>query len=410
MSFEPSQEDIYQANPDIAVQDMKAGLAASGRDFNSLSDSELNKLADDYRVDVSQMQSQYTGIPGLGGKRIAQKTFAEIVRGDREQKPRSTAPLGPSVRAAPPMPPPAAFESDDYQTLLNEKLAEMDLQREQVVVSDDVPRPKVKPAVPPAPEAVPERFGVTPVTAGSESLFPPSVRQAAAESGTQIIERVKSYLNSLLEGKVEDQPKPERIRLDQEARGEASKDITKLLEGTPPREPIAVRDVAPIEKGREKLREQLLQERDMTASLQDEMVRGRTLKEQEDEAAREKTRGPSLLREAPTLQNEMDEALKKEAQPKSVQAPTFNDIVENRTRNVPKTREAIVANTAQVGKAGSADRSSQTNIIKDYLNSMGYTKEMQTKFSKYFFDTFDQDVFFNQDVIIAALKMFNKEN
>ena len=395
MSFEPSQEDIYRANPDIAVQDMKAGLAASGRDFNSLSDSELNKLADDYRVDVSQMQSQYTGIPGLGGKRIAQKTFAEIVRGDQKQKPRSTAPLGPSVRAAPPMPPPAAFESDDFQTLLNEKLAEMDLQREQVVVPDAVPPSTTTPAVPPstttpvvppAPEAIPERFGVTPVTAGSESLFPPSVRQAAAESGTDIIERVKSYLNSLLEGKGEDQSKPE---------------------GTPPREPIAVRDVAPIEKGREKLREQLLQERDMTASLQDEMARGRDLKEQEstpDERpiAPRRVLDSSMKRVEATL-----EAPRQEQEGTRL---SFADIVAKRTRNAPKTREAIAANEAQVGKAGSADRSSQTNIIKDYLNSMGYTKEMQTKFSKYFFDTFDQDVFFNQDVIIAALKMFNKEN
>ena len=41
---------------------------------------------------------------------------------------------------------------------------------------------------------------------------------------------------------------------------------------------------------------------------------------------------------------------------------------------------------------------------------MGYSKQDQTKFAKYFFNTFDQDVFFNQDVIIAALKMFNKEN
>jgi hypothetical protein len=363
MSYEPSQEDIYRADPYLAVQDMKAQLAAEKRDFDSLSDTELNKLADDYRVDVSQMQSQYTGIPGLGGKRIAQKTFAEIVRGDRKQK--STAPLGPSAGAAPKPErdlPPAAFESKDYSILLQEKLAELDLQREQSVVSDAVPPSTPTPAVPPAPEAVPKRFGVTPVTAGSESLFPPSVRQAAAESGTEIIERVKNYLNSLLEGKVEDQPKPERIRRDQEARAALSEE------------------------------EQLFK-----SSL-------------EDEAAREKTRSPSLLREAPTLQKEMDEALKKEAQSKSVQAPTFNDIVEKRTRNAPKTGAAIAANEARVGKAGSADRSSQTNIIKDYLNSMGYTKEMQTKFAKYFFDTFDQDVFFNQDVIIAALKMFNKEN
>ena len=86
MSYEPSQEDIYRADPYLAVQDMKAQLAAEKKDFDSLSDPELNKLADDYRVDVSQMQSQYTGIPGLGGKRIAQKTFAEIVRGDQENK------------------------------------------------------------------------------------------------------------------------------------------------------------------------------------------------------------------------------------------------------------------------------------------------------------------------------------
>lgn len=89
---------------------------------------------------------------------------------------------------------------------------------------------------------------------------------------------------------------------------------------------------------------------------------------------------------------------------------SFADIVEKRTRNAPKTGAAIADNEAQVGKAGSADRASQTNIIKDYLNSMGYSKQDQTKFAKYFFDTFDQDVFFNQDVIIAALKMFNKEN
>jgi hypothetical protein len=392
MSFEPSQEDIYQANPDIAVQDMKAGVAAENKDWDSLSDAELNKLADDYRVDVSQMQSQYTGIPGLGGKRIAQKTFAQLMRGDKKEAPVTTQRTTQRTTSEPP---PAAFESKDYSILLQEKLAEMDLQREQVVVPDAVPPSTTTPAVPPstttpvvppAPEAIPERFGVTPVTAGSESLFPPSVRQAAAESGTDIIERVKSYLNSLLEGKGEDQSKPE---------------------GTPPREPIAVRDVAPIEKGREKLREQLLQERDMTASLQDEMARGRDLKEQEstpDERpiAPRRVLDSSMKRVEATL-----EAPRQEQEGTRL---SFADIVAKRTRNAPKTREAIAANEAQVGKAGSADRSSQTNIIKDYLNSMGYTKEMQTKFSKYFFDTFDQDVFFNQDVIIAALKMFNKEN
>ena len=396
MSYEPSQEDIYRADPYLAVQDMKAQLAAEKKDFDSLSDPELNKLADDYRVDVSQMQSQYTGIPGLGGKRIAQKTFAEIVRGDQKQKPRSTAPLGPSVGAAAPEPPPAAFESKDYSTLLQEKLAEMDLQREQVVVPDDVPPSTTTPA----PESTAPRPIVKPVVPSSSSST--SSIDLRLPLGLSTVGR-----RTTLE---ENEALRKTLGVGEEEVSESVFDrIRSFIEDRlSERKPLS--GLAPIEKGQEILQERLFQERDKTASLQDEMARGRDLKEQEDEVAREKTRGPSLLREAPTLQNEMDKALKKEAQPKSVQAPTFNDIVENRTRNAPKTGAAIAANEAQVGKAGSADRSSQTNIIKDYLNSMGYTKEMQTKFSKYFFDTFDQDVFFNQDVIIAALKMFNKEN
>ena len=393
MSFEPSQEDIYQANPDIAVQDMKAGLAASGRDFNSLSDSELNKLADDYRVDVSQMQSQYTGIPGLGGKRIAQKTFAEIVRGDQKQKPRSTAPLGPSVGAAAPEPPPAAFESKDYSTLLQEKLAEMDLQREQVVVPDDVPPSTTTPA----PESTAPRPIVKPVVPSSSSST--SSIDLRLPLGLSTVGR-----RTTLE---ENEALRKTLGVGEEEVSESVFDrIRSFIEDRlSERKPLS--GLAPIEKGQEILQERLFQERDKTASLQDEMARGRDLKEQEstpDERpiAPRRVLDSSMKRVEATL-----EAPRQEQEGTRL---SFADIVAKRTRNAPKTREAIAANEAQVGKAGSADRSSQTNIIKDYLNSMGYTKEMQTKFSKYFFDTFDQDVFFNQDVIIAALKMFNKEN
>lgn len=549
MSYEPSQEDIYRADPYLAVQDMKAQLAAEKKDFDSLSDPELNKLADDYRVDVSQMQSQYTGIPGLGGKRIAQKTFAQLVRGDREQKPRSTAPLGPSVRAAP-MPPPAAFESDDFQTLLNEKLAEMDLQREQVVVPDavprvpdDVPRPRVKPAVPPAPEAVPKRFGVTPVTAGSESLFPPSVRQEAAKSGraiaersTNFVERIKNFLDNKKTSVVDTPPSmsSEEKEMLREALGAGEEISESLIERVgnlftnllPERKPLSgsapiieqgIEDFAPEvpgEKYRERLQTEMARMRTpkeiegtgLTSPEQTNVVdrdefnttpigtRLRLLAEenlrrnQEAREAIKKEEGTPPTAKRPVASRGLDSAAKRfeatieaprqeqkaivskeesreerqrriekdiaagrsspivrlsgkkqEGTPPIVKRPvaprvldsaakrfeatleaprqeqegtrlSFADIVEKRTRNAPKTGAAIANNEAQVGKPGSASRASQTNIIKDYLNSMGYSKQDQTKFAKYFFDTFDQDVFFNQDVLIAALKMFNKEN
>ena len=195
----------------------------------------------------------------------------------------------------------------------------------------------------------------------------------------------------------------------------------------------------------------------MTASLQDEMARTRTLKETEDAGltmqeqgstadrnefndtpigtrlrlrAEENLRRNQEAREAVKEQEGTPPTIKRPVAPRvldsaakrfeaTLEAPrqeqegtrlSFADIVAKRTANAPKTGKAIAANEAQVGKTGSADRSSQTNIIKDYLNSMGYSKQDQTKFAKYFFNTFDQDVFFNQDVIIAALKMFNKEN
>ncbi len=426
MSYEPSQEDIYRADPYLAVQDMKAQLAAEKRDFDSLSDTELNKLADDYRVDVSQMQSQYTGIPGLGGKRIAQKTFAEIVRGDRKQK--STAPLGPSAGAAPKPErdlPPAAFESKDYSILLQEKLAELDLQREQSVVSD---------AVPPAPEATPAPES----TAPRPRVKPAAPSRSSSTSGLSTVGR-----RTTLE---ENEALRKALGVGEEEVSESVFDrIRSYIEDRlPEREPYS--GSAPIIKqGGEKYQERLQTEMARMRTPKEIEGTGLTSPEQTNVVDRNEfnttpigTRLRLLAEENLRRNQEARETVKKEegTSPKrpvsprvldsaakrfeaTLEAPrqeqegtrlSFADIVEKRTRNAPKTGAAIADNEAQVGKAGSADRASQTNIIKDYLNSMGYSKQDQTKFAKYFFNTFDQDVFFNQDVIIAALKMFNKEN
>ncbi len=490
---EPSLDDIYRADPYLAVQDMKAAAAASGQDFNSFSDAKLNKLADDYNVDVSQMQSQYSGVPGFGGKRIAQKTFAQLIRGDQEQKPRSTealgpsagaapvrskAPLGPSVGASPESIrglPPAAFETKDYSSLLQEKLAEMDLQREQAVVPDSKEKSTSSKLFPNRDPMSGYRTQVMENAAPALSLS--ETGRAIAERSTNFVERIKNFLDdkNLVTGartSVVDTPpsmSSEEKEMLREALGVGEEISESLIERVgnlftnllPTREDM-ISGMSPLELPRTGLELQRAatenkrsRTEDMTASLQDEMARMRTLKEiektgltspeQTNVVDRDEfnttpigTRLRLLAEENLRRNQEAKEAIKKEegTPPKrpvsprvldsaakrfeaTLEAPrqeqegtrlSFADIVEKRTRNAPKTGAAIADNEAQVGKAGSADRASQTNIIKDYLNSMGYSKQDQTKFAKYFFNTFDQDVFFNQDVIIAALKMFNKEN
>jgi len=91
MSYAPSQEDIYRANPDVGIQDLKAELAAEGKTIADISDAELNKRARQIGLDEDQMQSQYSikrrPGEGYGFDKVKQRTAAQIIRGNREPPP-----------------------------------------------------------------------------------------------------------------------------------------------------------------------------------------------------------------------------------------------------------------------------------------------------------------------------------
>ena len=440
MSPEPSQEDMVSADPNLGIQILKQELAAVGKTIADISDEELGRRARQVGLDADQMQSQFKfkrtpgkGI-GIGVEKVKQRTAAQIIRGNQE-------------------PPPAFFEG--IPEAMQQALAGINQQR---ILGPTPPKPRDKPPVPTTqtPEATPEATPAPESTAPRPRVKPAAPSRSSSTSGLSTVGR-----RTTLE---ENEALRKALGVSEEEVSESLIEkvgnlFTRLL---PTREDM-LSGMSLLELPRTGLELQRAatenkrsRTEDMTASLQDEMARSRriskemessglTSPEQTNVVDRDEfnttpigTRLRLLAEENLRRNQEAREAIKKEegTPPKRPVSPrvldsaakrfeatletprqeqegtrlSFNQIVENSTASAPKTRASIFDNTAQVGKAGSVDRSSQTNIIKKYLNSMGYSKQDQTKFAKYFFNTFDQDVFFNQDVIIAALKMFNKEN
>lgn len=104
MSFEPSQEDINRANPDVGIQTLKAELAAEGKTIADISDEELGKRARQVGLDADEMQSQYSikrrPGEGYGFEKVKQRTAAQIIRGNREPPPAFFAGIPEAMQQA----------------------------------------------------------------------------------------------------------------------------------------------------------------------------------------------------------------------------------------------------------------------------------------------------------------------
>ena len=93
MSFEPSQEDMLRADPNLGKQIIEQELAAVGKTIADISDEELGRRAREVGLDPDQMQSQFRfkrtpgkGI-GVGFEKVKQRTAAQIIRGNQEPPP-----------------------------------------------------------------------------------------------------------------------------------------------------------------------------------------------------------------------------------------------------------------------------------------------------------------------------------
>ena len=104
MSFEPSQEDINRANPDVGIQTLKAELAAEGKTIADISDEELGKRARQVGLDADEMQSQYSikrrPGEGYGFEKVKQRTAAQIIRGNQEPPPAFFAGIPEAMQQA----------------------------------------------------------------------------------------------------------------------------------------------------------------------------------------------------------------------------------------------------------------------------------------------------------------------
>ena len=106
MSFEPSQEDMLRADPNLGKQIIEQELAAVGKTIADISDEELGRRAREVGLDPDQMQSQFrfkrtpgTGI-GIGVEKVKQRTAAQILRGNQEPPPAFFAGIPEAMKQA----------------------------------------------------------------------------------------------------------------------------------------------------------------------------------------------------------------------------------------------------------------------------------------------------------------------